>query len=91
MTKAVNQSEICPNAAIWRDLLGTTKIASMRSLVEGARIVLVGFAPIIMGGLLDGGVSITVLCGGMATCAAAATALATLVSLGAAARFEATE
>ena len=70
------------NATIWRDLLGTTKIASTRSLVEGGRIILVGLAPIVIGWLLDVGVSIAVVCGGLAIYAAAATALATLVSLG---------
>ena len=66
----------------WRDLLGSSKIASMRSLVEGVRIILVGLAPIVMGWLLDGGVSITAVCCGIAIYAASATALATLVSLG---------
>ena len=70
------------NATIWRDLLGTTKIAFARSLVESGRIVLVGLAPIIIGWLLDGGMSIAVVCGGMAIYAAVATALATLVSNG---------
>ena len=70
------------NSIIWRDLLGLSKIASMRSLVEGVRIILVGLAPIVMGRLLDGGVSITAVCGGIAIYAAAATVLATLVGLG---------
>jgi hypothetical protein len=70
------------NAIIWRDLLGLSKIASMRSLVEGVRIVLVGLAPIVIGWLLDGGVSMTTVCGAMATYAVLATALATYISLG---------
>ncbi len=69
------------NATIWRDLLGFCRVASVRSLVEGTRIVLVGLAPVIIGQWLDGGVPIAVVCGGMGIFAALATGLTTLVSL----------
>jgi MFS family permease len=69
------------NATIWRDLLGFDRVAAVRSLVEGTRIILVGLAPVIIGWLLDGGVTMSIVCGGMALLAALATALTALVSL----------
>ena len=73
--------DVLLNATIWRDLLPADRVASVRSLFEGSRIILIGLAPVIIGHWLDGGVSMTVVCGGLALFAAAATGLTTLVSL----------
>ncbi len=62
--------------ALWPELYGTRHLAAIRSLVQATMVASTAVAPILMGLLLDAGVSMTALVAAAAVYTAAAMALA---------------